>query len=66
MIMEIILYNKLPNKIMEVGKMGKLKELRSCIFYSVHKYMPATVAERSKKCTVFDRSEARIVGSNPT
>jgi hypothetical protein len=27
---------------------------------------PVTVAERSKACTVFARSEARIVGSNPT
>jgi hypothetical protein len=29
-------------------------------------YGPVTVAERSKACTVFDRSEAGIVGSNPT
>jgi hypothetical protein len=28
--------------------------------------MPVTVAERSKACTVFARSEAGIVGSNPT
>jgi hypothetical protein len=28
--------------------------------------MPATVAERSKACTVFARSEAGIVVSNPT
>jgi hypothetical protein len=27
---------------------------------------PITVAERSKACTVFARSDARIVGSNPT
>jgi hypothetical protein len=27
---------------------------------------PFTVAERSKACTVFARSEAEIVGSNPT
>ncbi|PNF20488.1 hypothetical protein B7P43_G06288 [Cryptotermes secundus] len=27
---------------------------------------PVTVAERSKACTVFTRSEAGIVGSNPT
>jgi hypothetical protein len=27
--------------------------------------MPVTVAERSKACTVFARSEAGIVGSNP-
>jgi hypothetical protein len=27
--------------------------------------LPLTVAERSKACTVFDRSEAGIVGSNP-
>jgi hypothetical protein len=27
---------------------------------------PGTVAERSKACTVFDRSEAGILGSNPT
>jgi hypothetical protein len=28
--------------------------------------LPVTVAERSKACTVFARSEAGIVGSNPT
>jgi hypothetical protein len=27
---------------------------------------PVTVAERSKACTVFARSDAGIVGSNPT
>jgi hypothetical protein len=27
--------------------------------------VPVTVAERSKACTVFARSEAGIVGSNP-
>jgi hypothetical protein len=27
--------------------------------------MPVTVAEQSKACTVFARSEAGIVGSNP-
>jgi hypothetical protein len=27
---------------------------------------PVTVAERSRACTVFARSEAGIVGSNPT
>jgi hypothetical protein len=28
--------------------------------------MPVTVAERSKACIVFARSEAGIMGSNPT
>jgi hypothetical protein len=28
--------------------------------------MPVTLAERSKACTVFARSEAAIMGSNPT
>jgi hypothetical protein len=28
--------------------------------------MPVTVAEQSEACTAFARSEARIVGSNPT
>jgi hypothetical protein len=28
--------------------------------------MPVTVAERSKECIVFPRSEAGIVGLNPT
>jgi hypothetical protein len=28
--------------------------------------VPITVAERSKACTAFVRSEAGIVGSNPT
>jgi hypothetical protein len=32
----------------------------------VYIYMPVTVAERSGACTVFARSEAGIVGSNPT
>jgi hypothetical protein len=33
----------------------------------IHTYIrPVTVAERSKVCTVFARSEAGIVGSNPT
>jgi hypothetical protein len=27
---------------------------------------PVTVAEQSRACTVFARSEAEIVGSNPT
>jgi hypothetical protein len=33
-----------------------------------HKYAdcPVTVVERSKACTVFARSEAVIMGSNPT
>jgi hypothetical protein len=31
----------------------------------IHK-MPVTVAKRSKACTVFARSEARTMGSNPT
>jgi hypothetical protein len=30
------------------------------------KEVPVTVAERSKACTVFARSEAAIVGSNST
>jgi hypothetical protein len=30
------------------------------------RYMPVTVAERSKACTVFARSEAGTVASNPT
>jgi hypothetical protein len=29
-------------------------------------FMPVTVAERSKACTVFARSEAGTVGSNTT
>jgi hypothetical protein len=32
----------------------------------VYMYLPVTVAERSTACTVFARSEAAIVGSNPT
>jgi hypothetical protein len=34
-------------------------------FTKVYGYVPVTVAERSKACTVFARSEAGIVGSNP-
>jgi hypothetical protein len=29
-------------------------------------FVPVTVAERAKACSVFVRSEAGIVGSNPT
>jgi hypothetical protein len=32
----------------------------------VHSIEPVTVAERSKACTVFARSEAAIVGWKPT
>jgi hypothetical protein len=32
----------------------------------VREYVPVTVAERSKACTVFARSEPGIVGSNHT
>jgi hypothetical protein len=40
---------------------------RSCKgFDLVHEYEPVTVAERSKACTVFVRSEAGTLGSNPT
>jgi hypothetical protein len=38
---------------------------RSC-FPTVWRHKPVTVAERSKGSTVFARSEAGIVGSNPT
>jgi hypothetical protein len=32
----------------------------------ITEYRPVTVADRSKACTVFARSEAVIGGSNPT
>jgi hypothetical protein len=32
----------------------------------VYQMSPGTVAERSKACTVFARSKAGIMGSNPT
>jgi hypothetical protein len=35
-------------------------------FTHVNSQRPVTVAERSKACTDFGRSEAGIVGSNPT
>jgi hypothetical protein len=38
----------------------------STIFQTRHFSLPVTVAERSKACTVFARSEAVIVGSNLT
>jgi hypothetical protein len=34
--------------------------------FNLYTNWPITVAERSKACTVFARSEAGIVGSNPT
>jgi hypothetical protein len=41
------------------------RQLRSTV--SLSQYLtPVAVAERSKACTVFARSEAGIVGSNPT
>jgi hypothetical protein len=46
------------------------EKLRGCIYaFNFNRYdyeWPVTVAERSKACTVFARSEAGIVGSNPT
>jgi hypothetical protein len=33
---------------------------------SLNQTLPITVAERSKECTVFARSEAGIMDSNPT
>jgi hypothetical protein len=56
---------------MEVEQMRQFKtELRSYLlqhnFHSVDEYLPVTVAERSKACTVFVRSKAGIVVSNPT
>jgi hypothetical protein len=36
------------------------------IFIGVRHCLPVTVAERSKACTVFARSQAGIVGSNPS
>jgi hypothetical protein len=40
--------------------------LLDCNYYLVFIKWPVTVAERSKACTVFSRSEAAIVGSNST
>jgi hypothetical protein len=34
-------------------------------FHQKNKHLPVTVAEQSRACTVFARSEAGIVGSNP-
>jgi hypothetical protein len=36
------------------------------IFRAVRQSFPVTVAEGSKVCTIFPRSEAKIVCSNPT
>jgi hypothetical protein len=36
------------------------------IYIYIYIYKPVTVAVRSKACSVFARSEAGIVGSNPT
>jgi hypothetical protein len=40
--------------------------LWNCKYLRSNRRGPVTVAERSKACTVFDRSEAGIVRSNPT
>jgi hypothetical protein len=39
---------------------------RKKIYIFIHTTRPITVAELSKACTVFARSEAAIMGSNPT
>jgi hypothetical protein len=39
---------------------------RRTIYPMIYPAWPVTVAEQSKACTVFARSEAGIVGSNPT
>jgi hypothetical protein len=41
-------------------------EIRRTINSGIQLKEPVTVAERSKACTVFARSEAGTVGSNPT
>jgi Na+-transporting NADH:ubiquinone oxidoreductase subunit NqrD len=43
-----------------------LPRLLNIIFLPLSNILPVTVAERSKACTVFARSEAGIVNSNPT
>jgi hypothetical protein len=50
---------------------GKLSHLRKCtdgkeIFFSCPVWLPIIAAARSKAWTVFARSNAGIVGSNPT
>jgi hypothetical protein len=44
-----------------------MREIQLFNVYDFYKiYLPVTVAERFKACTVFARSEAGIVGSNTT
>jgi hypothetical protein len=47
-----------------LGKREYVNRLSS-IFIMISVSLPVTVAERSRACTVFARSEAGIVGSNP-
>jgi hypothetical protein len=42
------------------------KQKKSEFWFTLIVMLPVTVAERSKACTVFARSEAETVGSNPT
>jgi hypothetical protein len=42
-----------------------LSGIKWCKLEEVKRHMPIAVAERSEAWTVFDRSEAVIVGSNP-
>jgi hypothetical protein len=45
--------------------MSRIKENQNCCSV-IDTWQPVTVAERCRACTVFARSEAGIVGSNPT
>jgi hypothetical protein len=68
----VVGYDKVMTYVKEIGlkKWPRLNYIRiDCkdLFFDDGEYFqPVTVAERSEACSVFARSEAGIVGSNPT
>jgi hypothetical protein len=50
----------------ELSMWQEVKHLKLNLLQVIYTNSPVTVAERSKACTVFARSEAGIVGSNPS
>jgi hypothetical protein len=56
-----LLLQRFPNYIMPL-----CNDINSTIYLYSKVNTPVTVAEGSRACTVFTRSEAGIVGSNPT
>jgi hypothetical protein len=54
------------NFVFWVTILSVMQHIRICSCFTLDISLPVTVAERSKACSVLARSEARVVGSNPT